>query len=308
MRALRDVFAACLMARAEADERLVVIDCDTGDHCRLRQFADHFPGRFVQAGISEQHALGMAAGYARQGFRPVVSSFAAFIGSRGYDQAKLAIGLAKLPVIVLGTHSGFAGAADGATHACFDDIGLFSMIPNFGVVTPADEEDISANLDRCLREDVPTYFRLGRQPVPDLPPSATPSRDCGLKIMRNDGNRAVISYGETSHLVVEAISRFAPESGISAFHVSRMAPFPDVFAYLAADVIPTFLCLEDHYDRAGLLAAVAQAAAGTGRAVDLRVSGIPFTFGETGCEDELRTAAGLDVLGIAKSIQKTFGL
>ena len=103
---MRDALSKGLVAAADADPRIMVL---TGDHgyALFDDFRRHHPDKFLNCGVAEQNMVGMAAGLARAGFRPIVYGLSAFVPVRVLEQIKLDIAHDDLPVLLLGDGAGF---------------------------------------------------------------------------------------------------------------------------------------------------------------------------------------------------------
>ena len=85
---MRDAFFSALTAAAERDERVWALTGDLGiglfdDFCRVA------PGRYLNVGIAEQALVGVAAGLAYAGQRPVAYSIAPFLTARAHEQVRV---------------------------------------------------------------------------------------------------------------------------------------------------------------------------------------------------------------------------
>ncbi len=114
MKATREWFSQILTDLGEAHPQLVVVDADLGSATRSARFGERFPERFYQCGIAEANALGIAAGLAQEGFRPLVSSFGAFLTGK-FIEIFQSVALNEAGVILVGTHAGLAIGKDGPT-------------------------------------------------------------------------------------------------------------------------------------------------------------------------------------------------
>src|SRR5438270_12091415 len=98
--AMRNAFASALVRAAQADARVVLL---TGDHgyALFDEFRRACPSQYVNAGVAEQNMVGVAAGLAKGGLRPVVYGLSAFITVRILEQNKLGVCYEELPVDLL---------------------------------------------------------------------------------------------------------------------------------------------------------------------------------------------------------------
>ena len=94
---------------AKKNDKIVAITASMKDGTGLTKFAKEFPDRFFDIGIAEQHALGLAAGMAKEGVIPVVPIYSSFY-QRAYDQVIHDIAIQNLPVIMCVDRAGVVGA------------------------------------------------------------------------------------------------------------------------------------------------------------------------------------------------------
>ncbi|NHO30955.1 transketolase C-terminal domain-containing protein, partial [Acetobacter farinalis] len=134
------VFARELVRRAATDEKLTAITAAMPSGTGLDAFAKHYPNRFFDVGIAEQHAVTFAAGMATEGLRPFCAIYSSFL-QRAYDQVMHDVVLQKLPVRFAIDRAGLVGA-DGATHAGSFDIAYLGCLPGISIMAPSDEVEL----------------------------------------------------------------------------------------------------------------------------------------------------------------------
>jgi transketolase len=139
---------------------VLVIDTDTGS---IKPTAEM---EYLNIGIAESAAIGLAAGAEHRGQRALVCTFAAFSVSRAFEFIKLNIAYPRRRVCIVGTHGGASGGWLGPTHHCTEDLALMNALPHMRVVVPADAAQTVSLLGQCLEYDGPTYLRLGRKASP----------------------------------------------------------------------------------------------------------------------------------------------
>ena len=103
------VFGDKLVELAKKNDKIVAITASMKDGTGLTKFAKEFPDRFFDIGIAEQHALGLAAGMAKEGVITVVPIYSSFY-QRAYDQVIHDIAIQNLPVIMCVDRAGVVGA------------------------------------------------------------------------------------------------------------------------------------------------------------------------------------------------------
>ena len=128
------VFGDKLVELASKDDKIVAVTAAMKDGTGLKEFANKFPSRFFDVGIAEQHAVGMIAGMAASGLKPVFAVYSSFL-QRGYDQLIHDIALEQIPVTICVDRAGIVGA-DGETHQGVFDLCFLNSIPNLVVMAP----------------------------------------------------------------------------------------------------------------------------------------------------------------------------
>jgi 1-deoxy-D-xylulose-5-phosphate synthase len=147
----QNVFAQQLMKEAETDPTIVAITAAMPSGTGLDKFAAAYPDRSFDVGIAEQHAVTFAAGLAAQGMRPFCAIYSTFL-QRAYDQVVHDVAIQNLPVRFAIDRAGLVGA-DGATHAGSFDVAYLATLPNFVVMAPADEAELTHMVHTAARHD-----------------------------------------------------------------------------------------------------------------------------------------------------------
>ena len=129
-----------LMNMAAEDARVVAVTAAMAGGTGLTEFASYYPSRFFDVGIAEQHAVSMAAGMARGGYRPYFAVYSTFL-QRAYDQIVHDVCLQNLPVCILSDHVGLVGD-DGKTHHGVLSVPMLMSIPNLTLLAPRDTRQI----------------------------------------------------------------------------------------------------------------------------------------------------------------------
>ena len=154
------VFGEKLVELAEKNEKIVAVTAAMKDGTGLKSFSEKFPDRFFDVCIAEQHAIGMIAGMAKEGLKPVLAIYSSFL-QRGYDQLVHDIALQKLPVVICIDRAGIVGN-DGETHHGIFDLSFLSSIPNLTVMAPKDFEELKNMLEFAVNFDGPILIRYPR--------------------------------------------------------------------------------------------------------------------------------------------------
>ena len=154
------VFGDKLIELAKKDEKIVAITAAMKDGTGLKGFAKEFPDRFFDVGIAEQHAVGLIAGMAKAGLKPVLPLYSSFL-QRGYDQLIHDVALQNVPVTICIDRAGIVGN-DGETHHGIFDLSFASAIPNLVVMAPKDFKELEQMLEFAVNFNGPVLIRYPR--------------------------------------------------------------------------------------------------------------------------------------------------
>jgi transketolase len=298
VRAPRDIIGKVLADLAEEIEDLVVIDADLGRSTRLGEFERRFPARFVQVGVAEQNALGIATGLAYTGYLPVFVDFAMFAVGLGWTQLRQAA-YAGVRLKVIGTHPGFDAGPDGGTHQMLEDLALARSLPGVSVLMPCDTPEVDAAIRAGLALEGVSYIRVGRYPVPDLH-EAPPEYPLGRAELIRDAGRDCVLVADGSMVWPAMQAADLLESrGIhtSVVNTRWLKPFDDELIIRLGREATALVTVENHSIVGGLGGLIAEVLAQEGRPF-LRL-GSNERFGESGPIADLRRKHCLDADCIA---------
>ncbi len=155
---LRNKFVDTLINLAESDDKIFLITCDLGYNF-LERFRDKFPKQYLNVGIIEQSAVGIAAGMAISNFKPYVYSTAPFLFSRAAEFIRDDVAYQNLNVKLIGVKmSGFIGF----THTTYndEDLKFFETLPNIKAYAPKDEEEAEKIIKETYQQKIPSYIRI----------------------------------------------------------------------------------------------------------------------------------------------------
>ena len=154
------VFGEKLVKLAKENKNIVAITAAMTDGTGLKKFKEEYPERFFDVGIAEQHALGLAAGLAKEGLTPVVPIYSSFY-QRAYDQVIHDICLQNLPVVMCVDRAGAVGN-DGETHQGLLDLSFFNIIPNITIMAPKDFKELEQMIEYAVNLKAPVVIRYPR--------------------------------------------------------------------------------------------------------------------------------------------------
>jgi len=296
-----EAFADALIERARADERIVALTAAMPDGTGLAKFRQAFPGRCLDVGIAEAHAVPMAAGLAKAGRRPVVAIYSTF-AQRAFDQMFQEVALQGLPVLLCMDRAGLVGA-DGAVHHGFTDIATLRLLPGMHLMAPADAAELGAAMDAALALDEPAAIRYPRDLVPpDLPGPCPPFELGRARTLREGADGTFLTYGTMAAAALAAADELAETDGLEIGVVNaRWAKPLDValLGRLLRTGRPVVTC-EDHAAAGGFGSAVLEAVAARGWDTrNVRVLGLPDRFVAHASRGEQLAEVGLDAAHLA---------
>ena len=151
------VFAKKLTSLAEKKPEIIAITAAMPKGTGLCAFSERLPERFFDVGIAEAHAVGLASGLAKQGFKPVVAIYSTFL-QRAFDQIIHDVALQGLNIIFAVDRAGVVGE-DGPTHHGVFDVGYLRMIPNMVCMAPKDKQELEDMLEFSINLDSSVSIR-----------------------------------------------------------------------------------------------------------------------------------------------------
>jgi transketolase len=297
---VRGVFSQWLVRACQADERIIVL---TGDHgyALFDDIRRACPNQYLNAGVAEQNLIGVAAGLAKGGFRPIAYGLGAFIPVRVLEQIKLDICYEGLPVVLIGDGAGVVYSTLGSSHQCAEDIAALRALPNMSILSPADDHEMSACLDKALDTKGPCYVRIGkadRGTVHEEPVQLEGGRLLSLRT--GDGPLAWIATGSMVQAALTVALEW-PDSAIWSAPVIKPLDIDQVVAICRKH--QAVIVLEEHCIYGGLGSAIAEIASEHAPTWVCRI-GIRDRFSEKcGSYAYLLSEHGLDALGITAQVQ-----
>jgi transketolase len=146
---------------AKRDKRVLFIGSDLSPGL-LGDMKKEMPERWYMEGITEANVIGMAAGFAMEGYIPYVNTIATFITRRCYEQVAVDLCLHDLPVRLIGNGGGLVYAPLGPTHLAIEDIAIMRALPNMTVTAVCDAKEMVRLMNCTLEWPNPIYIRLAK--------------------------------------------------------------------------------------------------------------------------------------------------
>jgi len=274
-------FGNVLVRLGEKHRDLIVVDPDVSSSTKTLHFAEIFPDRFLNVGISEQDAVGIAAGLAASGKIPIVSGFSMFLVGRAWEQIANSVARSNLNVKIVATHAGLSPYADGGSHQMLWDVALMRLLPNLKVIVPADAVEASEALVAMIESKGPCYLRLGRSPIPVVYDECCSFQLGRAHLLRDGSDATIVANGIMVSMALEAAEALSLE-GIDArvLDMHTVKPLDISSLEKAAFETGALVTAEEHSIIGGLGGAVSEAISEF-NPVPVKKIGIDDAFGES---------------------------
>jgi transketolase len=305
-----EIYGKTLCELGEEHPEIVGLSADLAKSTKIGLFGERFPERFFNVGIAEQNMFGMAAGMAKAGLVPFVSTFAVFTAMRGLDQVHTDICYQNLDVKMIATHAGLSFGQAGSTHHCTEDIAIMRSMANLAVVVPADGLETAHAVRAAYARKGPVYIRINRGFDQVLYDRADYGFELGKAVTLKEGtDLTIIACGSCVWRAVEAARILEREDGlkIRVLNLHTIKPIDREAIEKAVRETRRIVTVEDHNVMGGLGSAVAEVAACTGKSFSFKMLGIPDCFSIIGLHEDLMAHYGIDENGIVKSVREVMG-
>jgi transketolase len=297
---MRSAFSKSLVAAAQADPRIVLL---TGDHgyALFDEFRRACPSQYLNAGVAEQNMVGVAAGLAKGGFRPIVYGLSAFVPMRVLEQIKLDVCYESLPIVFIGDGAGVVYGQLGASHQCIEDIAALRALPNMRILSPADAHEMTVCMNLALSSKSPVYVRMGKADL-GIVHTESPQIDWGSALQVRDGS-GPIAWLATGSMVKTAMTAAVEWSDSPVWSVPCLKPLGSAQIAAICAKHDAVVVLEEHSVYGGLCSAVAEIA-GTFSPTWVCPIGIPDRFSHRcGSYAYLMREHGLDTQSVVRKVR-----
>jgi transketolase len=258
---------------------------------------------FVNAGVSEQNMIGVAAGMAKLGKSVFVYSIIPFLLYRTFEQVRNDVCYHNLNVKLVGVGAGLAYSEAGATHHPLEDLKVADAIPNLTILNPSDPFEVEIFMRDIRKLNGPVYMRLSRN-GDQVFHSSKDNIEIGKALRLIDGDDVlIVSTGVLTKNAVDAAKRLG-DDGISTevLEISTFRPFDEESVRNSARGKRIVATVEDN--TGALSEKVARVIAGTGIYQFLNFK-LPDDFTHmAGTRNFLFKTYGLDVDSIYTKIRE----
>ena len=299
-------FGHALVKLAAERPDIVGMSADLSKYTDLHIFAQAYPDRFYQMGMAEQLLMMSAAGMAREGFMPFVTTYAVFASRRAYDFICLAIAEERLNVKIACALPGLT-TGYGPSHQATEDLAMFRGMPNLTIVDPCDAHEIEQMVPAIAAHQGPVYMRLLRGNVPLVLDEYGYKFELGKAKMIRDGRDVlIISTGFMTMRALEAAALAAKDKiDVAVLHVPTIKPLDrdSIFAAVGKGGRAVIVA-ENHTVIGGLGEAVATQILKAGLSPSFHQIGLPDEFLDAGALPTLHDRYGLSASSVVSKIKQ----
>lgn len=305
---MRTVFNDTLLELAEKNENIFLVLADIG-YGEIEPFAEKFPDRFFNAGVSEQNMTGIATGIALNGNIVFTYSIANFPTLRCLEQIRNDVCYHKANVKIIAIGGGLAYGPLGVSHHTTEDLSIMRALPNMVVVVPGDLVEAELLTRAMVEWDGPCYMRCGYKGESVLHGSR-PDLKIGKAItIRNGNDLTLIATGEmlpTSLEIADELNNKGINTRVISMHTLK--PIDKEVIVKAAEETKIILTLEESNIIGGLGGAVSEVLAETGNLnIKFKRIGMNDIFpSKVGYREYLRKAYGFSKEDILKTIDEMY--
>ena len=309
--ATRAGFGEEILKLGKENPDILVIDADIGKSCKTGDFRKELSSeyhddknQYVNVGIAEQNAAGVAAGLATCGKVPFVVTYAVFGSLRMCEMMRQEICYPNLNVKIACSHGGLTPANDGASHQAIEDMGVLRTLPNMTVIMPADYVAAKKLTRQAAETYGPMYLRFTRDAIPQIYDEDAEFVIGKANQLKEGKDVAIIANGDTVRLALDAAKELEAK-GITArvLDMHTIKPLDTEAVTACINEIGKVITVEDHNILNGLGSAVCEVAAEMGKGVVKRI-GVQDQYGQSAPYERLLAMNGITVENIVKTAEE----
>jgi len=305
-----EVYGEVLTQLGDKYPDIVALTADLASSTKIGRFGKKYPERFINVGIAENTMIGTAAGLALAGFKPVVSTFAAFASLRCAEQVRTDICYQNLDVKIIATHAGISFGQAGSTHHCTEDIAVMRSFANMTVIVPSDGMETGNAVAAAMEWPGPVYIRIGRGFEPPVNKTPDYGYEIGKAITMHDGKDVTIIACGVGVLQAVRAAEVLDRQGLSArvINMHTIKPIDRDAIIQAVKDTRRIITVEDHNIMGGLGSAVAEVIVESGKACAFKKLGVPDCYAIVGYPEDLYHLYKFDADGIVETVSELMRL
>ena len=302
-----EIYGQTLVELGKEHPEIVGLTADLAGSTKIGVFGKAYPDRFFNVGIAEQNMFGVAAGMAKAGLVPFLSTFSVFASLRSADQLHTDICYQNVNAKIIATHSGTSFGQAGSTHHAICDMAVVRSMPNITLICPADGVETAEAVTAAYENFGPYYIRINRGFDRVLYGKDYPHEykfEVGKAIEVNPGTDiTVIACGSC----VFQASKFLENADglkVRVLDMHTIKPLDKEAVLKAIQDTRRIITVEDHNIIGGLGSAVAEVMAEAGKGCAFTRLGIPDKFAPIGLHEDIMSILGIDSNGIINAVRE----
>lgn len=252
-----DRYVNTLFKIAKIDNQVLAIGVDDGI------FPDMFKGemrkQYINVGIAECNAVGLAAGLSSTGKVPFVTGGGSFMAYRAFEFIRNDLCMQDRNVKVVGIGAGLAISVLGVTQHATEDISALRTLPGLMIFSPATVTEIEYVVQSAYQIQGPVYIRIGRSCGEDFYERGLKfSAGKALEILSGKDVTIISTGSITSDMLV--VAELLKTEGIDAgvVHIHTLKPFDGEFLKSLIRKTNKVVTVEEHSIYGGLGSIVAE--------------------------------------------------
>ena len=301
-----EIYGQALVELGRAHPEVVALTADLAKSTKIGDFMKEFPDRFFNVGIAEQNLFGVAAGMARAGLVPFLSTFSQFASFRAADQLHTDLCYQNVNAKVIATHSGTSFGQAGSTHHAICDLAVTRAIPNLTVICPADGYETYNAVMAAYETPGPFYIRINRGFDRVLYENKDYGFELGKAVEVHPGtDLTLIACGSCVFQAFEAAKFLEQADGlkIRVLDMHTIKPIDKEAILKAVSETRRIITVEDHNVIGGLGSAVAEVVVESGKGCAFKKLGVQDTFAPIGLHEDIMSMLGIDANGIIEAVR-----
>jgi transketolase len=252
---VRKSFLSSLLEEARDNPSIFLVTGDLG-YGVIDEFARELPNQFINAGISEQSMMGLAAGMASEGKKVFVYSIGNFSTLRCLEQIRNDVCAMNNRVVVVSVGAGYSYGSQGYTHHAVEDIAIMRALPNIEILIPSDSNEVRVITKYLCSSQAPAYLRLGKDGEPTIHGSQDISFDHSPYQVTSGDDGAILCAGSISVEALDAANALSDKGiHISVFLIPSLIGLTEDFINGIVKYSHIF-SLEEHSAAGGLGSAI----------------------------------------------------
>lgn len=304
---MRNTIINYIFEEAKKNSNIMLLVGDLG-YSVVENFQKELPKQFINAGISEQNMIGLAAGLALSGKKVFVYSIVPFVTLRCLEQIKVDVCYQNLDVTIIGVGGGYAYGSAGATHHAIEDLAVMQALPNMKIIVPADAVQTAQLILQILSTAGPYYVRLNKGGEATLSWLHKEPAKLGVGSVIKPGKDATLlcvgTIVSSAYSAVEKLNAEGLDVGLVYFNTIK--PIDKELLFKLANQSQSIITLEEGNIVGGFGTTVGAELCELGFKGNFKRLGVPdHYYSVVGSQEFMRFQAGLSIEAIVKVIKSS---